>query len=277
MSIKIVTDSTSDLPPKTAASLGVTVIPMLIRVGSQVYRDGVDITRQQFYDQLADGETDIHSLVPEEGVFCQAYQRLVDQGATEILSIHLMESLSTVIATARAAAPQVKGARVIAFDARQVSLGVGFQVDLAARSAAAGKSMDEILALIEDQIRRTHVVAMLDMLEYLRRGGRLGDAVAGLAGLLKFKPLIKIYDGKPSTEGVRTRERATDRLVQILTEIGPLERLALLHSNAPDRADDLRRKAQSILPPSEVDVVELTPAIGAHTGPFAVGFACVAA
>jgi len=169
-----------------------------------------------------------------------------------------MESLSTVVTTARTAAPQVKGARVVVFDARQVSLGVGFQVELAARSAVAGKSMEEILALINDQIRRTHVVAMLDMLEYLRRGGRLGDAVAGLAGLLKFKPLIKIYDGKPSTEGVRTRERATDRLVQIMTEIGPLERLALLHSNAPDRAEDLQRKAQAFLPPGEVDIVELT-------------------
>lgn len=277
MPIQIVTDSTSDLPEQTATALGVTVIPMLIQVGSQTYRDGIDITRKQFYEQLSAGETQVHSQVPDAQVFCQTYERLIEQGATEILSIHLMESLSTVLATARAAADQVKGARINVFDARQVSLGVGFQVELASRSAAAGKSMDEILALLEDQIRRTHVVAMLDMLEYLRRGGRLGDAVAGLAGLLKFKPLIKIHDGKPSAEGVRTRERASDRLVQILTEIGPLERLALLHSNAPDRVDDLMRKGKTLLPPGQVEVVELTPTIGAHTGPNAVGFACVAA
>jgi fatty acid kinase fatty acid binding subunit len=277
MTIQIVTDSTCDLPQQTVEALGITVIPMLVQIGSQVYLDGIDITRKQFYEQLSCGETYVHSLVPDEQVFCQTYERLVAQGATEILSIHLMESLSTVAATARAAAAQIRGAQITVLDARQVSLGVGFQVDLAARTAAAGKSVDEILVLLNNQIRRTHVVAMLDMLEYLRRGGRLGDAVAGLAGLLKFKPLIKIYDGKPSAEGVRTRERASDRLVQILTEIGPLERLALLHSNAPDRAEDLRRKAVALLPPGEIDIVDITPTIGAHTGPDMVGFACVAA
>jgi DegV family protein with EDD domain len=140
-----------------------------------------------------------------------------------------------------------------------------------------GASLQEILASLEDQASRTHVVAMLDMFEYLQRSGRMNSALAGLGQMLRFKPLVRIHAGEAKAEGVRTRERATDRLVQILSELSPLERVALVHSNAPDRAQDLLHKARALLPSGEIPVEDITPVIGLHTGPGAVGFTCITA
>ena len=249
---------------------------MLIQIGSELYRDGIDLTRPDFYTRLVDCEPYPTTTIPSVDVFRQAYENLVDEGATEILSLHITNSLSNMLEVAHTAAAEVRKHPVTVFDSRQVSLGMGFLVESAAEAAAADRCMVEIIESLKDQITRTYVVAILDMLEYLQRSGRMSSAVAGLGRMLKFKPLIKIYDGNPTAESVRTRERATDRLVQTLSEIGPLERIALLHSNAPDRAEDLRRKAETLLPAGDLRIMDITPIIGVHTGPGAVGFACVA-
>jgi DegV family protein with EDD domain len=165
---------------------------------------------------------------------------------------------------------------VTVFDSRSVSLGSGFLAETAAREAANGASLARILDVLQAQARRTHVVAMLDLLEYLQRSGRMSGAVAGLGQMLRFKPLLRVHDGQSTAESIRTRERATDRLVQILADIGPLERAGIVHSNAPERVDDLQLKAGPLLPPGDVPVVDITPVVGVHTGPGAVGFACVA-
>ena len=137
--------------------------------------------------------------------------------------------------------------------------------------------MQDILALLEDQGKRTHVFAALDTLEYLRRSGRMNGALAGLGNLLQVKPLLKMYDGKPTAERVRTRERATQRLFEILDEVGALERVAIVHTHSPDRVQELRQRAAPLLPEDEILSVDITPVIGAHIGPGAVGFACIAA
>jgi DegV family protein with EDD domain len=137
--------------------------------------------------------------------------------------------------------------------------------------------MSEILALLEDQIRRTHVFAALDTLEFLKRSGRMSAAVAGLGTLLQVKPLLKMHDGNPTVERVRTRGSATKRLVQLLTELAPLEQAALLHTHAPDRVEELRQLTAHLLPPGDILSLDITPVIGAHIGPGAAGFAVVAA
>ena len=137
--------------------------------------------------------------------------------------------------------------------------------------------MDEIIALLEDQILRTHVFAGLDTLEFLRRSGRMNRVMAGLGSVLQIKPLLKMYDGNPTGERVRTRRRAIERLMGMLSDLVPLERVALVHTNAPDRAEDLRQRVQHLLPEGEIPSVDITPVIGAHIGPGAVGFACVTA
>ena len=275
MPIQIVTDSTCDLPAELAQSLGITVLPMLIKVGERCYYDGIDLTRHDFYDHLDEYEPyPITTAAPVEE-FRHTYEELAAQGATEILSIHIATSISKVVDVAQQAASETTAAKVTVFDSRQISLGTGFLAQSAAIAAAEGLSMGKILELLDKQIRRTYTVALLDMLEYMQRSGRMSAVMTGIGKMLKFKPLVRVYNGVPSAESVRTHERATSRLVQVLEEYGPLERVALVHSNAPERAEDLRKRAGSLLPADGLMIVDITPVLGVHTGPGAVGFACI--
>lgn len=167
---------------------------------------------------------------------------------------------------------------VTVIDSRQLSLGTGFLVETAARMAAAGSRVNEIRAALEDQIQRSHVFAALDTLEFLKRSGRMNKYLAGFGNLIQLKPILTMFNGKPGTERVRTHERAFKRLVEMLSAIGPLERIALVHTHAmPERIAELRRMAGQILPDGDLLTADITPVIGAHIGPGAVGFAVVAA
>jgi DegV family protein with EDD domain len=133
------------------------------------------------------------------------------------------------------------------------------------------------LPLLEEQITRTHVFAALDTLEYLRRSGRMNAAVSRLGTLLRIKPLLKMFDGNPTTERVRTSGQADRYMVDLLRQMAPLERVALVHTHAPERADTLRQQVEPILPPGQILSIDIAPVIGAHLGPGAAGFACVVA
>jgi DegV family protein with EDD domain len=275
MPIRIVTDSTCDLPAELAQFHGISVLPMLIKVGEQCYFDGIDLTRQDFYERLDEYDPyPITAAAPVE-TFRHTYEELAAQGATEILSIHIASSLSKVVDVAQQAASETRAAKVTVFDSRQVSLGIGFLAESAAIAAEEGRSMAEILDSLEKQVERTYVVALLDLLEYMQRSGRMSAVMTGLGKMLKFKPLIRIHNGIPAAESVRTHEKATTRLVQVLEEYGPLERVALLHSHAKERAEELHKRAADLLPAGELMMVDITPVLGVHTGPGAMGFACV--
>ena len=137
--------------------------------------------------------------------------------------------------------------------------------------------MDEIVALVEDQRARTHVFAALDTLEFLRRSGRLNWVMATLGSWLQMKPLLKMHQGEPTAEKVRTTEHATERLINLLKELVPLEKVALVHTHALERAEALRQAVQHLLPEGELLSMDITPVFGTHLGPGAVGFACVTA
>jgi DegV family protein with EDD domain len=263
MTARIVTDSTCDLPEATVAEYGITVVPLYINIGDQSYLDGVELSRQEFYKGLPDYETLPTTAAPGPEVFRQTYERLADEGATEVLSIHISISLSATVDVARLGAKETDAVPVTVFDSRQLSLGTGFLVLAAAKAAAEGRPIAEIIPLLEEQISRTHVFAALDTLEFLRRSGRMNRVMAGLGTVLQIKPLLRMYDGDPTAERVRTRKRATERLISLLSDLVPLEHL--------------RQRVQHLLPEGGTPSVDITPVIGAHIGPGAVGFACVTA
>ena len=217
------------------------------------------------------------TAVPSPQKFHALYDALADEGATEVLSIHISAALSGVVDVARFAAQETSSVPVTVLDSQQLSLGTGFLVETAAKLAAAGGSAAEILAALNAQIKRSHVFAALDTLEFLKRSGRMNKYLAGLGTLLQLKPIITMDNGQPGTERVRTRERATKRLLEMLQELGPLERLAIVHTHAPARVAELRSLAAHFLPQEEILAAEITPVIGAHVGPGVFGFAVVGA
>jgi len=275
MAIRIVTDSTCDLPYELIEKYRITVIPMYIHVGELTFQDAVEISRQEFYERLPEFKHTPTTAAPGPETFRHVYEQLADEGATEILSIHISVKLSAVCNIAAQAAEETKAVKVTTFDSHQLSLGTGFQVLAAAQAAEAGRSMSEILSMLEDLVSRIHVFAALDTLEFLRRSGRMNFVISFLGTLLQVKPLMKMYKGDPTAERIRTRERAVKRLIELLQESGPIEKVALLHSNAADRAQTLLQTINPMLSVKDILVEEINPTLGAHVGPGVIGFAVI--
>ena len=275
MTIKIVTDSTCDLPEKVIQDLGITVVPLYINLFDKGYLDGVEITRQDFYTNLPDYKVHPTTGIPGLNAFAQAYKVLSSKGATEILSIHISESLSGTVGVAQTAAREFDQIPVIVRDSGQLSLGTGFQVETAARMANEGKSMEEIQSALDEMMPRIFVTAGLKTLDYLRRSGRMNAFVAGLGSLLQLKPILTMKNGLPGSERVRTSSKAEARIIEMLEEHQPIERFALLHTNAPEEARFFHSKIKDLIPDSEVYSMDITPVIGVHIGPGAVGYAII--
>ena len=278
MSIRIVTDSTCDLPAETIARYGISVIPLYINVGNQGFLDGIDMKRDEFYIRLPTFPTHPTTAVPSPQKFHAVYESLTDEGATEIISIHISAAFSAIVDVARTAAQETTSVPVTVFDSQSLSLGTGFLAETAAKMAAEGCSNAEILAALSEQTQRSHVFAMLDTMEFLKRSGRMNKYLVDLATLLKIKPILTMHNGKPSTERVRTRERALGRLVEMLAAVSPVERVAIVHTHAlPERLAELCARAAHLLQQGELLSVDITPVIGAHIGPGAMGFAVIRA
>ncbi|MBE0669902.1 MAG: DegV family protein [Anaerolineales bacterium] len=275
MTIGIVTDSTCDLPQEVIQELGITVIPLFINIGDKGYLDGVDITRKDFYTSLPVYTVHPSTGTPGTDAFTQIYRNLSSQGYTEILSIHISKSLSGTVEVARVTAGEFKQIPVTVRDSGQLSIGTGFQVETAARMASKGKTMKEIETALDDLKSRTFVAARLDTLEFLRRSGRMNGFMAGIGSLLQIKPILTMKNGQPGSERVRTTARADLRLIKMLEEHHPIERFALLHTNAPEKAEAFRARIAHLIPPEKSYSMDITPVIGAHIGPGAVGYAIV--
>lgn len=277
MLIRVVTDSTCDLPAAIIKQYEIVVIPLIITSGATELRDGVDISRAEFYERLPGFRHSPKTAAPGPEQFRSTYEELAASGADEILSIHISKNLSAVMENARQGAADTKSASVTAFDSRQLSLGTGFEVLTAARMAREGRTLPEILDMLDGQIRRTHVCAALDTLEYMRRGGRMNGAITALGNLLQVKPILKMYDGEPTAERVRTRRAAERRLRDLVSRDAPYERAAILYSGAADRAREFLQHVDDLLPSGEIWMEEINPVLGVHIGPGVLGFAGVAA
>jgi DegV family protein with EDD domain len=278
VSIKIVTDSTADIPPHLAEELDITVLPVYINIGENSYLDGVELTREEFYENLPTYDSHPKTSAPSLGSVVEAYERLAGEGATQIISIHVALTLSGVQNVAHAAAQSVKSAAVTVFDSQQLTLGLGFQALAAARAAALGHSRGEILEMLQGMVHRVYSFAVLDTLEYLRRGGRLSRVQAGVGNLLRIKPLLLLYEGELTLEKTRTTRGALARLQQGVRELALLENLAVVHAGAREKADELWAQFRHFVPRIDTPITtQVTPAIGVHVGPRAVGLVCVQA
>lgn len=275
MSIAIVTDSTCDLPQHVVHELGIKVIPLFINIGDKGYLDGMDITRKDFYTNLPGYTSHPTTGTPGMDAFKDAYQSLADQGYTEILSIHISEKLSATVNVARNAAQEFKQIPVTVRDSGQLSLGTGLQVERAARMAAEGKSMQEIEQMLDDLRERTFVAARLDTLEFLRRSGRMNRFIAGIGSLLQLKPILTMEHSLPGSERVRTTHKAEARLLKMLEEHQPIEHFSLLHTNAAEHAVAFSEQAAHLIPVNITYTMDITPVIGAHLGPGAVGYVLI--
>lgn len=278
MSIRVVTDSNCDLPVEMVEEYGITVVPMYINIGAKSYLDGVEMSRQEFYEGLPNFETHPMTSVPGQGMFQEVYERLAAEGASGIVSIHIGSSLSAVVNSARLAAEELGTVPVTVFDSGNLTLGTGMQAVMAAEAAGEGRSMGEIVAMLKDRSERTHCFAALDTLEFLRRSGRLTRFQSSLGSVLRLKPILKMNSGEVQMERVRTRAKAIKRVIDLVEELGPLEELALVHTHAPDAAEALRQQAEHLFPAKGMPLsAEVTPVIGAHIGPGAVGFVAIQA
>jgi DegV family protein with EDD domain len=274
MKIGFVTDSTADIPASLAEQHGIEIVPALVNIGNRSYTDGIELSRQKFYEILPDLDPPPTTSSPSVGSFQMRYEKLLRAGADFVVSIHPPNELSGIFNAARLAA-QDFGQKVKVLDSGQLSLGLGFQVLLAAEASARGAVLDDVRILIADLQQRARVVALLDSIDYVRRSGRVSWATAMIGGLLKIKPLIDLRFGIVQRFGqVRTRLQGIERLIAAMNSWGPLQRLAVLHTNAESSAlqlfEDIRSKVGD--PPLLVNV---TTAIGTHIGPNALGFAAI--
>lgn len=276
MSIRIVTDSTCDLPDETVQDLGITVLPLNIHIGEKALIDGVDISREEFYHQLPGMSPFPKTAAPSSEMFRQIYERLADEGAKAILSIHISESLSATINVARKAAEEFTRIPVTVLDSSQLSLGTGFLVEKAAQLARAGETIENILLQLKEQMTRTYVFASLKTLEYLRRSGRMHSAVAHIGEFLKIKPLLHMNQGKPTVHRTRTQKKATAQLLAWLDQYAPFERLAVVHAGIQEEAEALQEAVRAYFPEEDEPApVQITPVLGAHLGIGALGFAAI--
>lgn len=274
MNISLVTDSTSDLPAEIVDHYRIRVIPNIVILDGISYQDGIEITRQEFYARMRQMKTLPTTATASVGHFQDTYRLLLEEGADLILSIHAASRLTGIYNAARKAAEAFPN-RVIVLDSGQLSLGLGFQVMAAAEAIAKGLSPEEVIFQIEQTRHRVRVFAMLDTLEYVKRSGRISWTQFHLASLLQIRPLIELHDGKVINQGeFRTRKKGIQQLSRILQGLGPLKNLAILHTNAEKDATALRDlfHDQCSNPPW---ICNVTPVIGTHVGPNALGFAAV--
>lgn len=274
MNIAVVTDSTSDISSELALENNIHVVPAILVVNGQSLEDGRGISREELYHQLPTMKISPTTAAPSSGTFQRLYEELLKRGADQVISIHVSSLLSGMYNTALVAAKAI-GNQVHVIDSCHVTLGLGFQVIAAAQAARAGQTLVEIQKIIDDIRKRVHLVAMLDTLEYAHRSGRISWARSNLTALLQIKPFLGIEDGKVIRMGeTRTRQRGIERLYQMLAEFGPLEHLAVLHTNAEADAIRVIDHFKAMVRHHPL-VINVTSIIGVHVGPNGLGFVAV--
>lgn len=275
MPVRIVTDSACDLPEAVCEQLGIEVVPLTIRFGEREYVDRKELSTDAFWRELESASALPETAAPSVGSFEETFRKLSDEGADGIVCINLSANMSATMQSAQVAAKALDGETPIAIiDSQSASMGIGNLVLIAARSAANGATLDEIVREVEDARSRQHVYAAVDTLEYLRKGGRIGGAQAMLGSMLSIKPVIVVRDGAVEQGGkVRTRSKALQFLIDQIPA-GKVEMISVLHANAPD-IDEFLKMLEPVVPDAEVVVGRIGPVVGVHTGPRLMGIAWI--
>jgi DegV family protein with EDD domain len=266
--MRVVTDSVADLPPAVAAELGITVVPLIVRFGTQEYRDGIDLSTDEFYEKLRAGPQFPVTSTPSPQTFAEVYDRLAAQ-TDEVLVIMLSARLSGTFQAALAGRELMRSkCRVEVLDSCLATMAQGFVVMRAAEAARQGASLEESRQAALRTIPRAGILCCFDTLEYLRRGGRIGAAAALLGSMLRVHPLIALEDGVVKPVGrARSRARAVGRLYEYVAEFQSLEELAVENTACPEEAEELVVRLSGLFPAERIHRSKMTPVIGAHTGP----------
>jgi DegV family protein with EDD domain len=276
--IRVVTDSTADIPDEMAAQLGITVVPMLVNIDGTMREDGISLTREEFYTQLPHYRDLPKTAANSPGVLMDTYRSL---NADQIISIHIGRKISGVCNAADVAAADMRGegldVRVV--DSESLTMGLGWLVITAARMAGQGATADAIVAEIERLRAQTYILAMADTLKYLRKSGRVSAVTAGIGELLQIKLLVNVNNGIIGQfDRVRTRGRGIERLIEEAHKLpGQVQHLSLLYSGGDQQSDIalLRSRLSDLATIEPEQPVLVTPVIGAHVGPAALGVAVV--
>jgi DegV family protein with EDD domain len=280
MGVRILTDSTADIPAEQATALGITVVPLTVFFGDEAFLDGVELDNEGFYRKLASSKDLPRTSQPSPASFQEAYTRLIEDGAEGILSVHLSAKLSGTYqsaCTARDTLPEnVKETPIEVVDSQSISVGMSRAILLAAQEAREGHGLEEIKAHLLDQLARTRILAVLDTLEYVRRGGRIGAARAMLGNMLSFKPIISLKEGEVvPLEQPRTRSKAYARIAELLTTAGKIEHIAIAEASE-DVGQQLAQAIKSTYK-GELPIYRLGAVLGTHTGPGTAAIAYVTA
>jgi len=268
MRVKIVTDSVADIPSQIVQELGISIIPVLVRFGEETYRDGIDMTSDQFYERLVHSQVMPVTSVPSLDMFARTYARLAEE-TDEILAIMLSAKLSGLYNAALQSASLMESkCRIEVVDSKLAVMAQGFVVIEAARAARAGAGLDEILEIVNHNIPRADMRAALDTLEYLHRGGRIGKAQAFMGSVLKINPIITVKDGLVEpVNRVHSRAKAIDALYSFAASYSHIDGLAVEDAACPEEGDLLVERLSAIFPKERILRSRTTPVIGAHTGP----------
>lgn len=277
MAVKLVTDSTWDLPQGLAEQWDITVVPCNVHFGDEVYKDGVDIGPDAFYQRLMSSPSLPTTAQPSVNDFLQVYEALSAEG-DDVVSVHLAAKFSGTLNSAIQAREALPGsvpdraARIEIIDSQSTSAGLGLISLEAARMIREGASCDQVVEGIQASLPRTHAYFLLDTLEYLQKGGRIGKASAFLGSLLSIKPILQCKDGEAHpVERVRTREKGLQKLVEIANGLGPAKLLSVIYSTTPDEAEALRERLSDLVPKEEIIVSRFGPVVGTYLGPGALG------
>jgi DegV family protein with EDD domain len=271
MAVRVVTDSACDLPDDLIERYGIEVVPLTIRFGNEELVDRKELSTDEFWRRLAESDVLPETSAPSAGAFEGAFRGLIEDGATGIICINLSSKLSATMQSAQVAAQAVKDdCPVAVVDSLLVSMGLGSLCLTAAQRGADGDSLDSIVANVTDRRDRSKLYGTLDTLEFLKKGGRVGNARALLGSMLAIKPVVEVRDGVVEEAGkVRTRSKALRLLVDRVKE-GPFENLAVLHGNAPD-VDELLDLLEPLASRDQIVVGQIGPVIGTHAGPRVIG------
>ena len=276
MAVRIVTDSTCDLPRALVEAHGITVVPLTVFFGDDALLDGVDISAEEFYERLTSSPELPRTSQPSAELFRAAYEELGANG-DEIVSIHISSKLSGTLNAASVPREEVAhSVHIDIIDSYNVSLGLGLVVIEAARSAQAGGTLEEVVATARRVMDRVTVHVSLDTLEYLQRGGRIGRARSFLGSILSVKPILHVEDGEVAPfERVRTRTKATARIFEIASGQGRAKEMFVASGGNEAEARALLERLRAVLPHTDLLLGTLGPAVGVYTGPGALGIAAL--
>ena len=271
MSVIIVCDSTADLPRELIKEYGIHIVPLKVHFGEKEYKDGVDITPKEFYKKLQASDVLPTTSQPSPGEFAESYENILKMGGSTIISIHISAHLSGTYRSATVAKSMLPEADIEVIDSKQASTVLGLIVLEAARAAKSGKTKEEILALIGEMVEKIKVFFMVDSLEYLEKGGRIGKAQAILGSMLNIKPILTLEEGI-IVPAAKTRGRAKGMeqlLLKMKSEIGTGKqaRMAIMHAIEYDGMETLRDRVRNKWQPEELIVSDIGPVIGTHVGP----------